>query len=712
MMDRRETALKCCEDETQFLNAERRTHKLLRKETSMKEKDKIIVELERIRDKLNYHNYRYYILDDPEISDAEYDRLYQHLLSIENKYPELIVPESPSQRVGAPVEGGFKPVEHSVPMLSLENGFSDKEVKEFEKRIKRLLPDSSNIDYSVEPKLDGLAVELIYENSILKTASTRGDGYVGEDITSNAKTIKSIPLRLLPPRNGRTFPEHIEVRGELYMEKKAFQELNKERKKQGEALFANPRNAAAGSVRQLDPQITASRPLMFFCYGIGEVSRWTFTSQIELLTTLHRWGLRVNTQHIKVCKIIDKAIDHCRYLEGIKHDLPYEIDGAVIKVNSLDLQKALGEKSRSPRWALAYKFEPTQATTKIHRIDVQVGRTGALTPVAHLQTVDVGGVKVSRATLHNQEEIERKDIKEGDTVIIQRAGDVIPEVVKVIKEKRDGKEKPFRMPDRCPVCGSELVSPGNEVVIRCSNPECPAQIIGQIKHFVSKDAMDIDGLGDKLVDQLVIRNLIKDTADIYHLTIEKLLPLEKMAEKLANNILNAINSSKRTTLSKFIYSLGIRHVGEHVATVLAEEFRSFENLRRASREDLLSIKEIGPEIADSILSYFSNEENISLLNRLFEAGITIEKIPLETIPDTLHPFSGKLFVLTGTLATLTRTEAKKIIEQKKGKVSSSITGKTDYLVVGKSPGSKLAKAKGLAVTILNEKEFLHLAGEE
>jgi len=672
----------------------------------MQEKEKAKIELTALREKINYHNYRYYILDDPEVSDAEYDSLLKRLLQIENKYPELIVPESPSQRVGAPIEGGFNPAKHSVPMLSLENGFSDKEVKEFEERIRRFLSYSNNISYIVEPKLDGLAVELSYENSILKTASTRGDGYIGEDITSNTKTIRSIPLGLLPPRDGRNLPEHIEVRGEIYMEKKAFQQLNKERLKQGEASFANPRNAAAGSVRQLDPHITATRPLMFFSYGTGKVSGWTFTSQIELLTTLNTWGLRVNTRHIKECKNINEAIAHCRYLEGIKHDLPYDIDGAVIKVNSLEVQKALGEKSRSPRWALAYKFAPTQATTKIYSIDVQVGRTGALTPVAHLQPVEVGGVKVSRATLHNQDEIKRKDIKEGDTVIIQRAGDVIPEVVKVIKAKRTGKEKPFHMPDRCPVCGSELVSPDNEVVLRCSNPGCPAQVTGEIKHFVSKDAMDIDGLGDKLVDQLVIRGLIKDAADIYHLTLENLITLDKMAEKLSNNILTSINNSKKATLSKFIYSLGIRHVGEHVATVLAEKFRRFDSLQKAREEDLLSIKEIGPEIADSILSYFSNEENISFLNRLFDAGITIEEMPLEKTSLKEHPFSRKSFVLTGTLTTLTRAEAKKFISEKKGKVSTSISNKTDYLVLGKSPGSKLARAKDLGITILSEEEFL------
>jgi len=683
----------------------------------MQEIEKAKIELTALREKIDYHNYRYYILDDPEVSDAEYDHLLQRLLHIENIYPELIVPESPSQRVGAPIEGGFNPVKHSVPMLSLENGFSDKEAKEFDerikrdKRIKRFLSYTNNISYTVEPKLDGLAVELTYENSILTTASTRGDGYIGEDITSNTKTIRSIPLRLLSPQDSPKLPEHIEVRGEIYMGKKAFQQLNKEREKQGEALFANPRNAAAGSVRQLDPHITANRPLMFFSYGIGKVSGWAFTSQIELLTTLHTWGVRVNTEHIKECANIDEAIAHCRYLEGIKHDLPYEVDGAVIKVNSLEVQKTLGEKSRSPRWALAYKFKPTQATTKIYTIDVQVGRTGALTPVAHLQPVEVGGVKVSRATLHNQDEIKRKDIKEGDTVIIQRAGDVIPEVVKAIKAKRTGKEKPFHMPDRCPVCGSELVPPGNEVVIRCSNPGCPAQVTGGIKHFVSKDAMDIDGLGDKLVDQLVIHGLIKDAADIYHLTLENLIPLDKMAEKLANNILTAINNSKNTTLSKFIYSLGIRHVGEHVATVLAEKFRRFDSLQKACEEELLSIKEIGPEIADSILSYFSNEKNISFINRLFEAGIAIEEMPLEKKLFKEHPFSGKLFVLTGTLSTLTRTEAKKFIEEKKGKVSASITSKTDYLVIGKSPGSKLTKAKDLSVTILSEEEFLQIAGE-
>ena len=670
------------------------------------------IELEARRKKIQYHNYRYYILDDPEVSDAEYDRLFQDLLALEKYYPELVVPESPSQRVGAPVEGGFETVRHSIPMLSLENGFSDSAIREFEERIRRFLKHTGPLSYTVEPKLDGLAVELIYEKGVLKTAATRGDGYSGEDITSNIKTIKSIPLQLLSPKDHGNLPEHIEIRGEVYMEKKAFLGLNKDREKRGKPPFANPRNAAAGSVRQLDPKITASRPLLFFSYGIGTVSAWNVESQFSLLTTLSAWGVRVNTHYIKKCPGIEEAIQHCHYLEGTKHDLPYEMDGAVIKVDPLDLQRALGEKSRSPRWALAYKFEPIQATTMIQRIDVQVGRTGALTPVAFLTPVEVGGVTVSRATLHNQEEIERKDIRQGDTVIIQRAGDVIPEVVKVISSKRTGKEKSFTMPTTCPVCGFGLIHPDAEVILRCSNPECPAQVKGGIKHFVSKDAMDIDGLGDKLVDQLVDKGLIKDAADIYSLRLEELIPLDKIAEKSATNLVNAITQSKKTTLPKLIYALGIRHVGEHVATVLAERFRAFDRLQRASREDLLATGEIGPEIADSIRAYFSSEKNRSFLKRLFAAGITIETMPFREVLFQEHLFFGKSFVLTGTLSSLTRSQAKKLIEEMNGRVASAISGTIDFLVLGKSPGSKLAKARALGVTIVNEEEFLRMVGTE
>ncbi|MBN1225349.1 MAG: NAD-dependent DNA ligase LigA [Deltaproteobacteria bacterium] len=678
------------------------------------EKEK--TELAALREEIQYHNYRYYILDDPEVSDIEYDRLFQRLLEIEKRHPELIVPESPSQRVGAPIQGGFKTVKHSIPMLSLENGFSEDEIREFEERIKRLLAHqgitNKTITYIVEPKMDGLAVELIYANALLKTASTRGDGYTGEDITSNIKTIKSIPLRLLPWKDNSPPPQYIEIRGEVYMEKRAFRNLNKEREENNEPPFANPRNAAAGSVRQLDPGITARRPLMFFSYGLGRIDERTFDSQFELLTTINKWGSRVNTKFIKKCNTINEAISHCQYLESIRHDLKYEIDGAVIKVDSIALQRALGEKSRSPRWALAYKFEPVQATTRILKINVQVGRTGALTPVALLETVEVGGVMVSRATLHNQEEIERKDIREGDTVIIQRAGDVIPEVVKVIASKRKGKEKPFRMPDKCPVCGSELIERAGDVVFRCSNPDCPAQVKGLIRHFVSKDAMDIDGLGDKIIDQLLDKGLIKDTADLYDLRLQDLLHLDKMAEKLGTNILNAIKDSKNTTLPRFIYSLGIRHVGEHTAHVLAEKYRDLDRLANASREDLLSVNEIGPEIADSVIAYFSNEENITRIQRLFEASIKISEMPSKSEETKEHIFSGKSFALTGTLTSLSRQKAKKLIEERKGKVSNSISGKTDYLILGESPGSKLSKAKELGINILNEKEFLDILNKE
>ena len=678
------------------------------------EKEK--TELAALREEIQYHNYRYYILDDPEVSDIEYDRLFQRLLEIEKRHPELIVPESPSQRVGAPIQGGFKTVKHSIPMLSLENGFSEDEIREFEERIKRLLAHqgmgNTTITYIVEPKMDGLAVELIYANALLKTASTRGDGYTGEDITSNIKTIKSIPLRLLPWKDNSPPPQYIEIRGEVYMEKRAFRNLNKEREENNEPPFANPRNAAAGSVRQLDPGITARRPLMFFSYGLGRIDERTFDSQFELLTTINKWGSRVNTKFIKKCNTINEAISHCQYLESIRHDLEYEIDGAVIKVDSIALQRALGEKSRSPRWALAYKFEPVQATTRILKINVQVGRTGALTPVALLETVEVGGVMVSRATLHNQEEIERKDIREGDTVIIQRAGDVIPEVVKVIASKRNGKEKPFRMPDKCPVCGSELIERAGDVVFRCSNPDCPAQVKGLIRHFVSKDAMDIDGLGDKIIDQLLDKGLIKDTADLYDLRLQDLLHLDKMAEKLGTNILNAIKDSKNTTLPRFIYSLGIRHVGEHTAHVLAEKYRDLDRLANASREDLLSVNEIGPEIADSVIAYFSNEENITRIQRLFEASIKISEMPSKSEETKEHIFSGKSFALTGTLTSLSRQKAKKLIEERKGKVSNSISGKTDYLILGESPGSKLSKAKELGINILNGKEFLDILNKE
>ena len=669
--------------------------------------EEIIKELEDLREKIRYHNHRYYVLDDPEISDAEYDRIFQRVLELERQHPELVTSDSPTQRVGAEPLDAFTQVTHRRPMLSLENGFDEQDIRDFDARLKRFMGETSHVEYTVEPKMDGVAVELIYERGALAVASTRGDGYVGEDITSNIKTILSVPLSLFPITADVTIPELLEVRGEVYMEVKAFEELNQKRLKQGLSVFANPRNAAAGSLRQLDPRVTAKRPLDMFCYGVGELRGQNFKTQMELMIGLQMLGLRVNRPHIRVCQSLEEVTDHCRQLEEKRPQFPYEIDGAVIKVNRLDLQARLGQKSRSPRWAIAYKFKPTQETTRIIKIDVQVGRTGALTPVAHLEPVEVGGVTVTRATLHNQEEIEKKDIREMDTVIVQRAGDVIPEVVKPIVVKRTGMEKRYVMPTQCPVCGTQVLKKEGEVVLRCPNPECPAQVKASLKHFISKGGMDIDGLGDKIVTQLIEKGMVTETGDLYGLDFENLIQLDKIAEKSANNLLNAIEKSKKTTLSRFIYALGIRHVGEHVAEVLAEHFTSLERLQNAQEDDLLSIHEIGPQIAESVVSYFADESNQKNIQRLLGAGIHFESGPAADRTS----LKGKSFVITGTLHTMARSEAKGRIQMKGGRVGSTVSQKTDYLVVGKSPGSKLQKAQNLGVTTLDEDEFLKLLGE-
>jgi len=661
-------------------------------------------QIEELREKIRYHNYRYYVLNDPEISDAQYDRLFRRLVELEQAHPELITPDSPTQRVGAEPLEAFAQVTHRHPMLSLENAFGGEELVEFDARIKRHLRQSTPIEYTAEPKIDGVAVELVYENGKLTVASTRGDGYVGEDVTPNIKTILSVPLTLMEPKEGRPIPELLEVRGEVYMEVEAFEELNRERINKNLPPFANPRNAAAGSLRQLDPRVTAKRPLNIFCYGIGEVRGATFQTQMELMLALQQWGLRINRQYIKLCKNIDEAVEYCEGLEKDRASFPYEIDGAVIKVNSLELQRKLGEKSRSPRWAIAFKFHPNQETTRLIRIEVQVGRTGVLTPVAHLEPVEIGGVTVKRATLHNEDEIQKKDIREGDIVLVQRAGDVIPEVVMPIVSKRTGNEKKFVMPKNCPVCGAKIVRKPGEVASRCPNPNCPAQIKEALKHFVSKGAMNIDGLGDKLITQLIEKGLVREPADLYTLTKDDLLKLDKVADKAATNLLNAIERSKKTTLSKFIYALGIRHVGEHIASVLAQHFGDIEALAKASEEELIEIAEVGPEIAQSIVSYFEDEDNRRQIKRLLECGIQIEA-PSKPTPS---PIAGKTFVLTGTLSSMTRSQAKELIEQLGGKVSSSVSAATDYLVAGDSPGSKLTKAREKGTTILNEEEFLRL----
>jgi len=651
----------------------------------MKEVRNRIIEL---RKKINYHNYRYYVLDDPEISDTAYDRLMRELEELEKNYPDLVTPDSPTQRVGA-----------TLPMLSLSNCFNQEEVEEFDQRIKRFLKMRGDIEYVVEPKLDGVAVELIYEKGKFIVGSTRGDGINGEDVTLNLKTIRSIPLQLLDNKKIK-IPDRLEVRGEVFLGKREFKLLNKERENSGEPLFANPRNAAAGSLRQLDSRITAERPLDIFCHGIGEVSGIRFDTHWDVLDVLHKLGLKVN--HIKYrCKNISEVMDCYMEIQGKREELNYEIDGVVIKVNDLKLQNRLGTISRNPRWAIAYKFEAHQETTKIKDIIVQVGRTGALTPVAIMEPVRVGGVEVSRATLHNQDEINKKDIRIGDTVIVQRAGDVIPEVVKVVESKRTAKEKRFIIPDKCPVCGSEVIKSDDEAVSRCLGFSCPAKIKETVKHFASKGAMDIDGLGDKLINQLVDKGLVKDVSDLYFLSIDDLAGLDRMAEKSAHNVISAIEKSKNAGLERLIYALGIRHVGEHIAKVLTSSLGSIKKLMEANEEDLTSIREVGPEVARSISKFFKQDVNVKIINRLKEAGVSFTPVREKTKRD----LEGIIFVFTGELEHYTREQAKRLVESRGGRVSSSISNKTYYLVAGKSPGSKLSKAKALDVKIISEREF-------
>ncbi len=532
-----------------------------------------------LKDLIHYHDYRYYVLDDPEISDAEYDRLFRELQHLEEQHPELVTADSPTQRVSGKPADKFETVEHRQPMLSLENAFSEDEAREFEDRLKRFLRRSEGLDYVLEPKMDGVAVNLMYENGRLSIGATRGDGIRGENVTSNLKTIKTIPLRLRTDKVPA--PAFLEVRGEVYIELEEFKKLNADREARGEAAFANPRNAAAGSLRQLDPNITANRPLKIYCYGVGEMVGREFASHWESLQTLKSWGLRVNPR-VERQQGIEQAIAYHHQMEQQRHALPYEIDGVVIKVDSLNLQTRLGLKTRSPRWALAYKFAATQATTRVLDIIVQVGRTGAVTPTAIMEPVEVGGVTVSRATLHNEDEVARKDVRQGDWVLVQRAGDVIPEVVKVITSRRTGQEKPFHMPATCPVCGTPLVRRPGEAVTRCPNPNCTAQLQRAIRHFAGKGAMDIDGLGEKIVEQLVTNGLVQDVADLYRLQVDDLVPLERFAEKSAQNIIAAIQGSKTPSLARLIYALGIRFVGESTANVLAQHFHTLDALQAAT----------------------------------------------------------------------------------------------------------------------------------
>ena len=659
-----------------------------------------------LRQGLHRHNYLYYVLDEPEVSDAEYDRLMRELMALEAAHPELVVPDSPTQRVGAAPLEKFETVAHTIPMLSLQNAFDEEEVLAFDQRVRRFLKTDEEILYTAEPKMDGVAVELVYENGLLLQASTRGDGYTGELITLNIKTVKTVPLALLDTPLVPV-PSRLEVRGEVFIPLAAFRQLNKERLEQGEPAFANPRNAAAGSLRQLDSQITARRPLDIFCYGVGTMTGLESTSHWKILEALKALGFRVNP-HIKPQVDIEEVLIYYQKLLGRRHEFPYEMDGMVIKIDDLALQKKLGEKSRSPRWALAYKFPATQETTCVLEIDVQVGRTGALTPVALLEPVSVGGVTVSRATLHNEDEIKRKDIRAGDTVLVQRAGDVIPEVVKAITAKRTGAERVFHMPARCPVCGSEVLRLQGEAVSRCVNANCPAQVKERIKHFASKGAFDIDGLGDKLVSQLVDKGLLKSYADLFSLDKETVAGLERMAEKSAQNLMDAIQRSKQISLGRFFYALGIRHVGEHIAHVLARRFKTLRALMSATAEALMATEEIGPQVSQSVRAFLENSENQRNVEQMLKAGVVLKAE--KRVED--QDLAGMTFVLTGALESMTRPEARARIEALGGKVATSVSPKTTCVVVGRDPGSKLDKARQLGLRILSEEQFIEVVSQK
>lgn len=651
------------------------------------------------------HNRLYYENDAPEITDAEYDHLFQELKELEISSSELARADSPTLRVGGKPLARFSQVTHRLPMLSLDNAFSEGDILEFDIRIKRelALAQGSEIEYVCEPKMDGLAVELVYENGVLTVGSTRGDGYIGEDITANLRTIKCCPL-LLSTDNP---PKLLEIRGEVYIPLKSFRSLNAERDESGEPPFANPRNAAAGSLRQLDPAVTAKRPLALFCYAPGSLEGCDSDSQADFLSQLPSLGLPVNDLAQNALGVTG-IISYYAEMLNQRDSLPYEIDGVVIKVNSFALQLELGRKSRSPKWAIAWKFPPRQAVTIVEDIVASVGRTGVITPTANLRPVEVSGVTVSRATLHNWEEVERKDIRIGDTVVIERAGDVIPAVVRVLTEKRTGSEQPLPIPQFCPECGSTVVKITGEVAVRCLGLACPAQIRESIIHFASRNAMDIDGLGEKYIDQLLRLDLVHNVADLYLLTSIDLMRFERMGDKLADNLLSSIEASKRRDLGTFIFALGIRHVGEHTAKLLAESFGSLHNLLAATETELLTVREVGPQVARSITAFFAAEENRRVIERLLAAGV----VPSVTEKRVGGRFTGKTFVFTGIMERFSRSEAEKMVASEGGHAAGSVSKKTDYVVAGTEAGSKLAKAKQLGVAVLTEEEFLQMIVEK
>jgi len=672
----------------------------------------IKLRLNELKKLINHHNHRYYVLDSPEISDAEYDNLVKELKSIEERYPSLITPDSPSQRVGAAPLKAFGVVKHPQPMLSLGNAFTKKELFAWYNRTVKLL-GTKDISFACEHKIDGLAVALTYENGLLTTGATRGDGFIGEDITQNLRTIRSIPLSI-----SGDIPSKLEVRGEVFLPRISFEKLNKERSLKNLPLFANPRNAAAGSVRQLDPRITASRPLDIFIYQLGYAEGKDIPdNHLDILEYLKSLGFKTNPHNSLFSSINEVAAYYDRWVSK-RAELPYEADGIVIKVNSIKHQQILGQVGHEPRWAIAYKFPAIQGNTILKSIEISVGRTGSLNPYAVLEPVSVGGVTIKQAALHNEDDIRRKDIREGDTVIIQRAGDVIPQVVGPVKSKRSGKEKVFDIKKKlfskekgypaCPVCGSEIYKPEGEVMYYCANAACPAQAQQRIELFASKSAMDIRGIGEKMSARLFNKGLVKDVASLYELRKEDLLSLDKMGEKSAGNIIDAIEKSKKKPLERLILALGIRHVGGETAEILAREFGSLNRLEKASREELIAIDTIGPKIADSIIAFFKQKDNIDIINRLEEAGV----LPQEKPPSRERlPLKGKEFVITGRLEALSRDEAHGIIKELGGTAKDNLTKNTNFLVVGKEPGSKLAKARKTGISQISESEFLKIIGK-
>ena len=659
--------------------------------------------IRKIREALWYHNYRYYVKDDPVISDAEYDKLMEQLEELEEEYPDLKTGDSPTQRVGGEPRDELGLVDHPEPMLSLKSVNKKEEVKSFDETCRKEL-NKDPLIYTCEPKYDGLAVEIIYEDGKMRTGSTRGDGQTGEDVTGNIKTISEVPLRLLN-QSGRNIPDNLVVRGEVFISKKDFEEMNKRRREEDKKAFANPRNAAAGSLRQLDPNVTAERPLRFYAYQVAGAKDHGFESQWEVLQSLPDWGLKVNNELNRQCESIDEVFDYYGELEERREDLEYEIDGMVCKADGMDDQDILGERSSNPRWAIAWKFPPKRESTVIKKIEVQVGRTGKLTPVAHLEPVDIGGVEVSRASLHNQHEIEEKAIRVGDKVIVERAGDVIPQVVKPIKEGRDGSEKEFSMPEECPVCGSEVVMSEDKKQTHCPNINCKAQVKRRIEHFVSKDGMDIDGLGEKRIKKLMDEGLIGQPADLYGLKKKELSELEDFAEKSSENLLVEIGNSKNRELDRFLYALGIPHVGNHMARVLCGHFKTLNDLKDTDESELREIDEVGPEVAKAVTTFFSEKKNLEAIDDLLNAGVKLENPYAQKEKQVLD---GLKFVFTGELEKWTRDEVKELVEQLGGRAVSSVSSETDYLVKGPGAGSKLDDAGEMDIPVIEEDEFREL----